>query len=75
MHTSDMVSFLRNRAQIERQMITNQLLCGDESGKMRITRANTYDAIGDHFSVVESNKINLENQIKALQNEIERMKS
>lgn len=74
METGDMIGFLRSRAGIERQMGTNQLKCGDESGKMRLKRANSYDACGDHFAVMESNKVNLESRIKDLERQIAKLK-
>jgi len=74
MDTIEMISFLRNRASVERQMGTNALIYGSDSGKWRLDRANNYDFCADHFAVMESNKINLEGQIKNLQNEIIKLK-
>ena len=74
MDTVEMISFLRNRASVERQMGTNSLISGSDSGKWRLDRANNYDFCADHFAVMESNKINLEGQIKNLQNEIIKLK-
>lgn len=40
---SSIVSFLYGRAKVERQMGQNQLMCGNESGKMRLERADKYE--------------------------------
>jgi len=69
-----MPPFYIGSSSVERQMGTNSLISGSDSGKWRLDRANNYDFCADHFAVMESNKINLEGQIKNLQNEIIKLK-
>lgn len=72
--TGENIAFLRHRAAVERSLGTNALLCGDDAGKWRVDRANMFDKCADHFAVMESNKVQLEGQIKKLQEDIKELK-
>ena len=70
----ELVAFNRDRAQIERQMGTNQLLCGNESGKNRIIRANMHDASADQFALMQNEIILLQNTIESLKSKAKKEK-
>ena len=73
-NTSDLVGFLRNRASVERQMGTNQLMCGDETGKLRTDRANQFDGASDHFAVMQARIVVLESTVKSISEQNKVMK-
>lgn len=66
METVELVSFLRHRALVERQMGTNQMLSGADSGKWRLDRANNYDGCADALSQLECQIVNLKTEIANL---------
>ena len=70
----DFVAFNRQRAQVERQMGTNQLMCGSESGTMRIDRANMHDQTADLLATMRSDNINLAATIATLKAKLAKAK-
>lgn len=69
-----MVIFLRERAIVERQQGTNQLMCGSESGKWRIDRANKFDECADGYAILQCSVVNLQSEISNLKLEIAKLK-
>ena len=70
MSVTEYVSFLRERAQVERQCGTNQLLCGNEAGNWRISRGNQFDQCADGYAIMACTIANLETEIVNLKNKL-----
>jgi hypothetical protein len=61
------ITFLRTRALISRQMGSNMLSCGAETGEWLLIRANRYDLAADEILTLRNKNTELEATIAKLQ--------
>ena len=72
---TDTVYFLRNRAQVERQVGTNQMAAGQGEGRWRLNRANALDACADELINLRLEITVLSETIKSKDEDISKLKS
>lgn len=70
--SAEFISFLRGRAQVERQMGTNQLLGGADAGKWRLDRANMYDKCADGYAILESQLVVCQRELESYKLELKK---